>query len=199
MIDGHLNWKAHVSHVTAKIKRNAGIISKTCCFVDINILIKVYYTLIYLFSRYGFIVWGNTYPSTINPQFILQKRAIQLLSCSDYNEHTNPLFIKLKIVKFHDLVYIHNAIFVYNYNSGNLPNTFDTFFVLVNQKHNYNTRLSSRSSYSLPKIRTNYGKFNIRYTGAKVWNSIDENIKRASLTKFKEHLISVVLESYENK
>ena len=26
------------------------------------------------------------------------------------------------------------------------------------------------------KVRTNYGKFNIRYVGAKVWNLIDEKL-----------------------
>jgi hypothetical protein len=38
----------------------------------------------------------------------------------------------------------------------------------------YNTRLASKSSYSTPKIRTNYGIFKLRYEGTKVWNSLDE-------------------------
>ena len=29
--------------------------------------------------------------------------------------------------------------------------------------------------YTLPKVRTNYGIFNIRFKGPKVWNSISEN------------------------
>ena len=31
--------------------------------------------------------------------------------------------------------------------------------------------------YTLPKVRTNYGIFNIRFKGPKVWNSISENLK----------------------
>ena len=41
-----------------------------------------------------------------------------------------------------------------------IPDYFKEFFTQVNQTHTYNTRLASRHSYSLPKVRTNYGKFN---------------------------------------
>ena len=38
------------------------------------------------------------------------------------------------------------------------------------------TRLASRSSYTLPPIRSNYmymyGKFSIKFKGAKIWNSL---------------------------
>ena len=101
------------------------------------------------------------------------------MTFSGYYDHTNPLFIQLKIIKFNDLVYLSNAIFVYNFYSGKLPQIFDKYFISVNQQHNYNTRHASRSSYLLPKIRTNYGKFNIRFVGAKVWNLIDEDVCRS--------------------
>ena len=108
------------------------------------------------------------------------------------------IFIKLKILKFHDVIYFHNAIFMYDYYSGNLPSIFDLFFFIkVNQKHNYNTRLASKFSFSLPKIRTNYVKFNIRFTGAKVWNSIGEETKILSKSMFKKKLKNYLLEFYK--
>ena len=45
-------------------------------------------------------------------------------------------------------------------------------------KQVYNTRLASKQSYSLPKTRTNFGIFNIRYQGPKIWNSLDETDKK---------------------
>ena len=50
----------------------------------------------------------------------------------------------------------------------------------VRQRHNYNTRLASKSPFVLPKVRTNYGKFNIRFFGPKVWNDIEEPLKTLS-------------------
>ena len=67
------------------------------------------------------------------------------------------------------------------------------FFTKITQIHSYNTRLAAKQSYYLPKARTNYGIFNIRFQGPSVWNSIDEDIKSSSLSlfkkKMKQHLI----------
>ena len=73
---------------------------------------------------------------------------------------------------------------------------FDNFFLDVNQKHNYNTRIASRSSYSLPKIRINYGKFNIRFSGVKVWNEIDDERKSLKPPKFKTKVKNYLLDQY---
>ena len=37
------------------------------------------------------------------------------------------------------------------------------FFTKISQIHTYNTRLGAKQSYYLPKARTNYGIFNIRF------------------------------------
>ena len=56
-----------------------------------------------------------------------------------------------------------------------LPLIFNDFFKSINKVHQYQARLASKISYYLPKARTNYGKFNIHFFGAKVWNSIEES------------------------
>ena len=42
-----------------------------------------------------------------------------------------------------------------------------SFFLPVKLKRDYNTRQASKNSYSLPLIRTNYGKFSISFQGPK--------------------------------
>ena len=44
----------------------------------------------------------------------------------------------------------------------------------------------------LLKARTNYGKFRIRFSGAKVWNNI-EDLKSASRFRFKQLLKEPVI------
>ena len=58
----------------------------------------------------------------------------------------------------------------------------------------YNARLASRLSYSLPRIRTNYGKFNIRYSCVKVWNENDEKTKKLKPARFKMKLKQSLLD-----
>ncbi len=90
------------------------------------------------------------------------------MTFSKFDDHFSPLFKQTEIIKFHDLVVFLMAIFMHKYHSNLLPITFERFFVRVNEVHNYNTRLSSKISYSIPGVRTNYGKFDIRFQGVKV-------------------------------
>ena len=155
-IDTHLNWKSHISYISKKIKRSIGILSKIRHFVNISILIQLYYTMIYPFLTYTLTTWGNTYSTNLKPIITLQKKAIRILTFSDYDAHSSPLFSKLKLLKFSDLVLIHNALFMYDFHHHRLPSVFDEFFTMVNRVHQHNTRLASKKAYYLPKIRTNY-------------------------------------------
>ena len=60
--------------------------------------------------------------------------------------------------------------------------------------HNYNARLSSKMTYVIPEVRTNYRIFNIRFQGAKVWNDISDDIKLLALKIFKKNLKLILLE-----
>ena len=46
--------------------------------------------------------------------------------------------------------------------------------------------------FEFPKARTNYGKFNIRFLGPKVWNDIDESLKNLSYRGFSLYIILTV-------
>ena len=113
----------------------------------------------------------------LKPLITLQKKAIRLISFSEFRANTSPLFAHLKILKFSDLIFLNNALLMYDFHENNLPSVFHDFFTPVSSVHKYNTRLASRDSYYISKVRTNYGKFNICFVGAKVWNSIDESFK----------------------
>jgi hypothetical protein len=54
---------------------------------------------------------------------------------------------------------------------GVVFSVFDNFFIDINRLHNYNTRHAAKQSYYTPEVRTNFGKFNIRFQGPTVWNS----------------------------
>ena len=85
---------------------------------------------------------------------------------------------------------------MFDYHANTLPVAFNNFFKSLNKAHPYNTRLASRSSYYLPKVRTNFGKFNIRFNGVKIWNSIEENLKSKSRTQFKKLLKRSIISHY---
>ena len=95
---------------------------------------------------------------------------------------------ELEILKLTDLVTLHNALLVYHYRYNLLPSSFEIFFL---QQHLFTytyTRLASKLTYYINTIKTNYGKFNIRFAAAIVWNHLDESIKHLPLETFKKKL-----------
>ena len=119
------------------------------------------------------------------------------MTFNKFDAHSNSIFQKLIIIKFPDLVYLYTALFMHDCHTENVPVSFNSYFIQFNKKHNYNTRLATISSYSLPKIRTNYGKFNKNYSDVKFWNSIDESIRNLNKTKFEDILCKIILDSYD--
>jgi hypothetical protein len=107
LIDSNLNWKSHIASICRKIKRSIGMLSKLRYYVPLKILVNPYYALIHPFLTHGIIAWGNTYATTLQPLFILQKKAMRIMTFSKYDQHSSPLFKKLKIIKLFDLITFH--------------------------------------------------------------------------------------------
>ena len=191
-----LNWKEHIKQLSKKISRGIGLLSKLRHYVSKCILIQLYYSLIYPFLTYGVIIWANTYASTLKPIITLLKKAIRIMTFSKYDDHTSPLFKNLNILKFSDCTYYHNSLLHFKFHSNMLPTAFKEFFVLTSTRHKYNTRLASNSLYHIPPVRTNYGKFNIRFNVAIIWNNIDESFKRLGLFRFKREIKNARIASY---
>ena len=128
--------------------------------------------------------------------FASKKKIVRIITFSNYQEHSNPLFKRLNLIKFFDLIFLHTAIYMHDFASNKLPIPLDNFFIELSKIHRYNSRLASKATYSLPRVRTNYGKFNIRFQGAKIWNSLDEETKASNRNIFKRRLLEKVLNSY---
>ena len=128
-MDYHLSWKDHVSYTSKKIKRNIGALSKIRHFVNLDILKRLYYPLIFPFLTYCLIAGGNTYFSTLLLLFNLQKKVVRIIAFSDSKGHTISIFLSLQIIKLYDLVYFHTAFFMYDYHYNNLPTSFSSFLL----------------------------------------------------------------------
>ena len=118
MINSHLNWKSQVNYISKKTKRSIGILSKLRHYVNLKTLANLYYSFIYPFLIYGITAWWNTYKSTLTPIINLQKRVLRIITFLNYNDHSNPLFKALEIIKFEDIIFLHNTIFMNDFHSG---------------------------------------------------------------------------------
>ncbi len=103
-MDRKLKWKRHINHVKSKIDKSIAILYKVKNLLNQNALYVLYYLLVVPYITYCLEIWGNAYPTHTKPIFILQKRAVRIITKSNYREPSNGLFIKLRAFKFTDLL-----------------------------------------------------------------------------------------------
>ena len=105
-------------------------------------------------SNYWVIAWGNTYRTTLQPLFIREKKAFRIITFTSFNEHTSPLFKDLNVVK---VLYDYPSTSRHKFHKKLLPPVFDPYFNSVRKTHIYDTRLSSKMTYSMlfPKPEKN--------------------------------------------
>ena len=81
------------------------------------------------YLTYGIILWGPTYRCHLKQVSILHKKAIRCINKLYYNAHTEPLFIRNKILKLDDLYKFDLSKFMFDCINGKLPTPILEFFI----------------------------------------------------------------------
>ena len=68
---------------------------------------------------------------------------------------------------------------------SSIPSIFHDFLTPVSNIYSYNTRYATENNFYRPQIRTNIGKFTLKYSASKIWESIPFNLKQLSTKNFK--------------
>ena len=198
--DSNLTWKNHVNELCLKLSKTVGIFSKLRYYVNVDILIMLYYLLIYPFLTYGIQVWGLTYPTYLKPVTTLQKRVVRLMTFSDPRSHSEPLLKSLRLLKFSDVIHLEILSFVYQWYDKLSPSCFVNYFSPVSSIHSYNTRQSQVDNLFVKSVhKTQYGIRSLRYTGPNLWNSLSINVKKMKpFSSFCRYIKNSVIDSYNS-
>ena len=201
VIDENLNWNAQIETLTTKLSQANGILSKLRHYIPLSLRISVYYSIFYPHILYGSLVWQYSTNTKLQKIYTLQKRCIRILTFSDFLEHTNPLFISLKLLKLCDVLQGEVLKYFFRLHMGQLPPIISTLFTYNNTVHNHCTR--SSSSLHIPSFNTiNYGKNSLRYKGASDWNNfykdLTNNKRILTLSSFKTLFKLECFKTYEN-
>ena len=64
--------------------------------------------------------------------------SVKIIIFSKRDQHASPLFKELNILRFHDVIFIHNALFMYQFHNKMLPPAFTSYFEPVSSIDQYN-------------------------------------------------------------
>ena len=119
--DQDLNWKQHTAEIAKKISKSLGILNRVKFILPRSSLITLYHTMIQPYLFYCNIIWGGASLLALNKLICLQKRALRLITCSYFRTPSNPLFIKLSVMKLQDIHKYQTLMFLFKFKSNLLP------------------------------------------------------------------------------
>ena len=184
ILDEFLNWKHHINHISLKLSRSIGVLSRLKCVLPSNILFMLYNSIIVPHLNYCNIIWGNTFKSYLDKIYLLQKRAIRIVTKSEFYSSSRPLFVKLQVLPIQELIKFHTLTFMYKFQTGLLPSIPNINFVLNNDIHSHSTRQSN--NIHLPYVRSTLALNSFYAVGIKEWNCLKNDIKESlNLSCFK--------------
>jgi len=195
-VDEKLSWKIHIFHVSAIISKNIGILSKLRYKLPSNILLTLYNSLILPHLSYCAVIWGSSCKTHLDILLKLQKRAMRIMSGTNYLAHSNPLFILWRKLKITDIYKLQTAVFVYDHISVTLNNNLTSFN--NNFCFQYNNKQcflrNNCNKLIVPFSRTELRKNCIKCQGPILWNGLPENVTtNTNRGAFKRHLIEFLL------
>ena len=169
-LDECMTWNSHINKIAGKISRVNGVLSRLKRFVPSDILKMIYNALIQPHLNYGVLLWGKN-TARIHK---LQKWAVRSITLSKYNAHTTPLFIKLKLLKIHDIYSLCLLKFYHKYINNLLPSYFTGMFDDIYLSHNYPTRHGEEPMSAMCKSKL--AEASIRYSLKPSISEINENV-----------------------
>ena len=106
-------------------------------YIPEHILLLLYNTLVLPHLNYCIILWGKCNMYLLERLHKLQKRAVRIITNSSFLSHSNPLFMKLKVLPIFQLYEYNLGIFMFLYHKELLPDLFNSLFVKNMDIHNY--------------------------------------------------------------
>jgi len=200
-IDDTLSWETHTNFVCNKLRRANGALSKLRFYLPNNLMLSLYYALFHSHLSYACQVWGQNRKSQISRVLTLQKIALRIISFSNFNAHSSPLFLKYKLLSFPDYVKLLNIILVHQSLANSIPNTVSNILSFQSLTNNARpSRYPNRAKtgmLQLPRTFTQtYGDLSIRYQAVLSWNSMQNFYLTDDLTTLSLSYLKYITKFY---
>ena len=130
----------------------------------------------------------------------LHNRCIRLMCLHgplyDLNFSAEELFNNLEILTTENISKFEMAKFMYKASNYVLPPSLLSHFTLTSSVHNYATRSHTNQEYRLPSYKLVQSQRWVSYSGIKLWQSVNPEIKCMPFAAFKRLYKTHLLENH---
>ena len=194
-IDENLKWDKHISHICNNLAKNFHMFYSIRNLLTDQLKKQLYYSLVNSRISYGLELYGACSSNLLNKLQTMQNKLLKVLYNLPFRTDTNELHAKLNLLKVKDIYEVNILKFVYESVNRISIAQFHDYFQYQNRIHRHNTR-NEHNLYPR-RVRTKYGESRLEFTGSRLWNTLDDNIRSSkSLSIFKRSLKNKILLGY---
>ena len=136
ILSSQLSWKNHIQFISNKISKVIGVLYRLKDVYPQSVLLMLYNSLILSHINYCLLSWGSGIVND-HPIHLLQKKALRLVSNSDYVSHSEIICKNYRLLKVPDMFRFNLWKFYFKLMNNTLPTYFDTVKPVLPQICNY--------------------------------------------------------------
>lgn len=166
-LDSNLKYHRHIAHIRKK-KMIYGVrtLIKSHHYFNPSTLMTLYFSFVHSHISYCIISWGNTYSTHLTSVQTVQNQAIRITTSSPFLTNATSLLHESNILTVTELVKYNLGIYMYSITNNQLLH-----LTSILSKSNV-TRFALNNNFLLPKVRSNYGKQILYFSGISFWNNL---------------------------
>ena len=190
-LDDKLNFKFQVDRICTKLSRATGILYRMSSLVSRQVLIKIYFAVIYPHLTYAITSWGGAGSVGTSRITRAHKRALKIIgtgSCGDYLA-PNKLLTYDSVHRYFVLIKMHKLI--KDREHLGFVQEIDKLYPM----HQFPTRFNESLNLNVPKFTKSTCQQSFLYRGVSHWNLLPNYLKSCNSLlvfkyKLKHHLIA---------
>ena len=192
--------KISLNCAKTELKRANGMLSKIRHYVPYTELRSIYYAIFSSHMTYGCQVWGQSITNHTEKVFKLQSRAMRIITFSDLQADPGPLYDTNNILRLDDNIKLQNCLFVHDFLTKNLPESFNGYFQKLDEIYTENT--PNTISHELGclftpyKSTARYGLCSITRKCIDSWNFFTKKLKTDLSKLSRSNLKTKILRYY---
>ena len=192
-LDPDLNFKIHTQKVEEKVRKLTYSVMKLKRFLHVDHKALIYKGLIKPAIEYGLAIWGHKMGKKLEQ---CHKRVVRILNCKPKHQHTEPLLVKLNILKLQDLYTQRTCVMLHKIKHGSVPEIIQDYCSWNEEgTRRWHQIKTENNSLKMVKKLPKFQQINI-------WNKTinEHNRELTEITKtktFGKKLKEVLLQEYE--
>jgi hypothetical protein len=196
--DEHLSFDFHITHIQKKLTRSLYCIKMAKNNLNPVGLRSLYFALIHSHLSYCPIILNCANASSLNKLVKIQKKAIRIITKSQYNAHTGPLFTSHKILPLQKVILQAKLSFMHAYHYKYAPKSFNNTWISNAARHG-DLNLRNDDLYALPNPRIEFFKKIPLYALPLEWNNAGVLSLYGNKTTFKIALRNHIFSELEEQ